>query len=74
MSDFEKKKVDYVVMVVFEYAREMGISVKQAFVRLLDCGGIEALNEFYDIEHTLPLSQTVRDLDILYTRSGSYEA
>lgn len=69
MSESDKKKVDYVVMVVFEYAREAGISAKQAFERLLACGGVDALDEFYDIEHTLPLSQTVSDLEALYARS-----
>ncbi|MBQ9041687.1 MAG: DUF3791 domain-containing protein [Eggerthellaceae bacterium] len=71
MSDAESRKVDYVVMIISEYAKSKGLSVKGAFFQLLGCGGIDALDEFYDIEHTLPVSSTIEGLSDLYARSAS---
>ena len=69
-KDYEKK-ADYMVMIVSEYACERGLSTVEAF-RLLDsCGGIQALEESYDIEHTLPISSTIEALDALCARKGS---
>ena len=61
---------DYLVMIVSEYALEKGISTIVAFQRLDSCGGIRALEENYDIEHTLPISSTIDALDALYERAG----
>ena len=69
MSKDESHKVDYVVMVIGEYAKANRLSVKDAFFQLLECGGIGALDEVYDVEHTLPLSMTVADLGALHARS-----
>ena len=69
MSESEKRKVDYTVMIICSYAKACGISAKEGFFQLLACGGIEILDEFYDIEHTLPVSTTVEDLQSLYARS-----
>lgn len=71
MSDAESRKVDYMVMIISEYAKSKGLSVKAAFFQLLGCGGIDALDEFYDIEHTLPVSSTIEGLSDLYARSMS---
>ena len=69
MSEGESRKVDYVIMVIGEYAKAKGLSVKEAFFQLLACGGIEALDDFYDIEHTLPVSSTIEGLSALHARS-----
>ena len=71
MSDYDSKKVDYGFMVIGAYAREHGLSRKESFNQLVECGGIQALDEFYDIEHTLPLAQTIDDLTSLYARTAS---
>lgn len=71
MPDTESHKVDYVVMIIGEYAKSKELSVKSAFFQLLGCGGIDALDEFYDIEHTLPVSSTIEGLSDLYARSAS---
>ena len=68
-SNFEKI-ADYMVMIVFEYASEKGLSTIEAFRCLDSCGGIKALEENYDIEHTLPISSTIDALDALCARKG----
>ena len=71
MPEGESRKVDYTVMIIGEYAKARNIPVKDAFFELLGCGGIDALDEFYDIEHTLPVSSTIDGLSALYARSAS---
>lgn len=66
-----KKMADYMVMIVCEYASEKGLSVPDAFRRLDSCGAIRALEENYEIEHTLPISSTIDALDALCARRGS---
>ena len=70
MPDNYEKIADYVVMILCEYASEKGITTIDAFKRLDSCGGIQALEENYDIEHTLPISSTIDALDALYARKG----
>ena len=70
-SEGEARKVDYTVMIIRAYAKEKGLGVKEAFFQLRDCGGIEALDEFYDVEHTLPVSSTLDGLTALHARSAS---
>ncbi|WP_172136375.1 DUF3791 domain-containing protein [Adlercreutzia sp. ZJ473] len=69
MAKDSEKMVDYMVMIVNEYADFSGISQKEAFSRLLSCGGIDALEESYEVEHTLPVSSTLDALNALYARS-----
>ena len=68
-ADYEKI-TDYMVMIVSEYAAEKNLTTLDAFRRLNACGGIVALEENYDIEHTLPISSTIDALDALCAREG----
>ena len=67
--DYEKI-ADYMVMIVSEYASDKGITALEAFRKLDACGGIEALEESYEIERTLPISSTIEALDALCARKG----
>ena len=66
-----EKIADYMVMIVSEYALENGISTVEAFRKLDECGAILALEENYEIEHTLPVSSTLEALDALCARKGT---
>lgn len=68
MSRLEERKADYMVVVVNEFAHERGMTPREAFFSLRDCGGIALLEEEYEIEHTLPLSSTIDALGALLTR------
>lgn len=71
MSSLMEKKADYMVVVVNEFALSSGLTPKEAFFVLRDCGGMSLLEDQYEIEHTLPLSSTVHALSALASR---YEA
>lgn len=66
-----EKIADYMVMIVSEYASEKGLTQTEAFQKLDECGGISALEETYDVEHTLPISSTIDALDALCVRKGA---
>ncbi|MBQ9003911.1 MAG: DUF3791 domain-containing protein [Eggerthellaceae bacterium] len=70
MSADYGKIADYMIMIVSEYASDKGITDLEAFWKLDACGGIEALEENYEIEHTLPISSTIEALDALCARKG----
>jgi len=48
-----KKKINYTVVCVNEFANRFNIASKEAFIYLYDHKGIEFIKEHYDIEHTL---------------------
>lgn len=60
-------------MVVDEYATQEHIDTLDAFRRLFSCSAVQALEENYEIEHTLPLSSTLDAVSSLYAR-GKAEA
>ena len=71
MSERDSKIIDYIVVVVSEYAKHCAIPATDAFARLYACGGIDALVENYDIEHTLPLMSTIEGFNALVARTGT---
>jgi hypothetical protein len=60
----------YIIMCIAEFARHKNISEKDAFVYLKKFGGMAFLEEFYDIEHTLSLEDTMGTLTELCQKSG----
>ena len=54
--------VEYMNMIIFEFARAYKMPVKKAYLYLEQHGGIDFLNEFYDVEHTENPYYTVRTL------------
>lgn len=65
MSDI-KKKINYTVVYVNEFAKRFNIASKDAFIYLYDHKGIEFIKEHYDIEHTLSLDDAVDNLALLF--------
>lgn len=65
-----KKKINYTVVCVNEFAERYKISERDAFFYLLDHQGIEFLKEYYDIEHTLSIEDVVDDLTLVCRNNG----
>ncbi|MBE5970367.1 MAG: DUF3791 domain-containing protein [Erysipelotrichaceae bacterium] len=65
-----KKKINYTVVCVNEFANKFNIDEKEAFFYLYDYKGIEFIKENYDIEHTLSLDDAVEDLTIVCRNNG----
>ncbi len=65
-----KKKINYTVVCVNEFAERHNISAKEAFVYLYDHQGIAFIKEHYDIEHTLSIEEAMDDLDLVCRKNG----
>ncbi len=69
MSDI-RKRIDYTVACVNEFADRYKMSEKSAFEYLKRYQGILFLKENYDIEHTLSFNDAVDDLTIICRNNG----
>ena len=65
-----KKKINYTVVCVNEFADRFKIDSKKAFNYLYGHKGIEFIKEYYDIEHTLSLDDAVEDLILICRNNG----
>ncbi|MBO6258771.1 MAG: DUF3791 domain-containing protein [Succinivibrio sp.] len=69
MNDL-KKKINYTVVCINEFAKRFSISSKAAFLYLYKYRGLEFLKEHYDIEHTLSIDDAIDDLIIVCRNNG----
>ncbi|MBR2550250.1 MAG: DUF3791 domain-containing protein [Clostridiales bacterium] len=65
-----KKKINYTVVCIHEFANRFQITEKEAFFYLYDHKGIEFIKEHYDIEHTLGINDVVDDLIVVCRNNG----
>lgn len=65
-----KKKINYTVVCVNEFAKRFNIASKEAFNYLYTYKGIEFIKEHYDIEHTLSIEDAIDDLTIICRNNG----
>lgn len=62
-------QVSYIVAVISDFAERFGLSNPQAYRYLARYKGIDFLQEFYDVEHTLSFDDVVKDV-ALYCRNN----
>lgn len=74
MSREEKNRIEYITMCIFLFASHFGMRVLDALGYLLDFGGISFLEDGYDIEHTLPIEDTLEALQVICARNGGQVA
>lgn len=65
-----KKKINYTVACINEFANRLNITSKEAFDYLYENAGITFLKENYDIEHTLSFDDAVDDLMLICRKNG----
>jgi hypothetical protein len=68
--DKNKKLAEFMIMSVDKFAKDKRISVKDAFKYLNERKGLDYLQEFYDIEHTLSPADTVEALTVVCGQNG----
>ena len=70
MSKEVQYKVTYMVYCVSAFANHHGLNNKQAYSYLKRFKGITFLDECYEAEHLLSISDAVTDLTIICNRNG----
>ncbi len=70
MPKEERNLIDYIVVCISEFASRYGLAMKDAYTYLRDYQGIDFLQEFYDVEHTLSFDDAVDDLTVICRNNG----
>ena len=65
-----KKKINYTVVCVNEFANKLNIAEKEAFDYLYKYKGIAFIKEYYDIEHTLSMDDAIDDIMMVCRNNG----
>lgn len=65
MSELQRNMVDYFVISVNEFAAHYGLKPNDAFSYLKEYKGLQFLNEYYDVQHTLSFADTIENLSII---------
>lgn len=66
----QKKRINFTVACVSEFARKKNISIQDAFRYLFHFQGISFIKENYDVEHTLDFETILEDLEIICRKNG----
>ena len=64
------RKVSYIVAIISDFAERFGLTTPQAYRYLALYKGIDFLDEFYDVEHTLSFDDVVKDVALLCRNNG----
>ena len=67
-----KKKINYTVACIDEFADRFKITAKDAFEYLYRYNGIAFIKEHYDIEHTLSFEDAIEDLILVCSNNGGH--
>lgn len=70
MTKEDRNVLDYIVICVSEFADRHGIPMQEAYQYLRQYKGIDYLQEFYDVEHTLSFDDTMDDLTTVCRKNG----
>ena len=65
-----RNKVEFIVIVIGEFAKKKQLTDAQAFPYLQRFNGISFLNKHYDIAHTLDIREVVDDITAYCRRHG----
>ena len=65
-----RKRINYTVACVSEFANKHDLTQKAAFQFLYDYKAIDFLKECYDIEHTLSFADAIEDMERICANNG----
>ena len=63
-------KLAYIIAVVNEFAARFALNSQQAYRYLDRFKGIDFVDAFYNVEHTLPFDDVVDDLTVVCRKNG----
>lgn len=70
MSIELKNKVEYIVAIINDFAKAHSLTTMQAYRYLERFHGIDFIDKFYNVEHTLSFEDVIEDLTVYCTRKG----
>ena len=70
MNTDEINKINYVIAFISEFSKEHHLSAQQGYKYLQTYKGLDFVDEFYDVEHTLSFDDAVEDVTNYCRRMG----
>ena len=65
-----RDKIEYIIIVVGEFARINKMSMHAAYRYIKNYGGMEIIDDGYDVEHTFSIDDAVADVTNYCKRNG----
>lgn len=65
-----KDKIDYIIMLIGEFAKRNNMTQRQAYRYIAQFKGIELCDKHYGIMHTLPLDDNLDSLSLYCRKNG----
>lgn len=63
-------KIEYIVMFISEFSKRHHLTGRQAYCYLKEFGGVDLLDNFYDVMHTQSFEHMVTDVTAFCHRKG----
>lgn len=70
IQNIDKKKINWAVVCVNEFAKNKELNTKTAFQYLYAFGGIQFIKDYYEAEHLLSFDDAIEDLTVVCQRNG----
>lgn len=70
MSREESNRLKFIIAFVAEFSKKFGIGEKQAFNYIRRFKGMDYMNSFYDVLHTLSFEDSIEAVSIVCQRNG----
>lgn len=70
MSDLDRHKIDFLVALIYEFAKRFGLSNKESYQYISQYGGVQMFFNHYDILHTLSFRDMVDGMAAFCHRHG----
>ena len=70
MSETARKKLNYTIACIHEFARKKQMTKQAAFRYLDQYKGISFLSDHYEAEHTLSMEDALSDLETICRNNG----
>ena len=65
-----KNKVEYIIAIISDFAKEHSLNTMQAYRSLERFKGLDFIDKFYEVNHTLSFEDVIEDLTFYCHRRG----
>jgi hypothetical protein len=66
----KNKEVQYYLICVIDFAKQYNMDIKAAYEYLVQYGGLDFLEKYYEAEHTLGIEAAIDDLTFMCKKNG----
>ncbi len=68
--ELQRRIIEFMVVCINDFAEKHNLSYADAFCYLHEFGGLQFIEEFYNVEHTLSFADVQDDLTAICSKNG----